>query len=83
MTITLDTPPLIQGHAYTTTLSHATNRYFTPNNECHAQSDRYPTNFNVTLGQMSIGNWPSTVPCSHLPWSLKRRRIHLAILQGT
>lgn len=25
MTITLDTPPLIQGHAYTTTLSHATN----------------------------------------------------------
>ncbi len=25
MTITLDTPPLIEGHAYTTTLSHATN----------------------------------------------------------
>ena len=24
MTITLDTPPLIQGHTYTTTLSHAT-----------------------------------------------------------
>ena len=49
MTITLGTPPLIEGHAYTTTLSHATNL------------DTSLQIMNVTLNLIGTGDQTSTL----------------------
>ncbi len=54
MTITLDTPPLIEGHAYTTTLTHVThldNSYQIMNVTLKLMGTKDHTSTLVTLGQ--------------------------------